>query len=55
MQNIRKVPVNIPVFNGNEKKYLLDCIETGWISSSGQYIEKFEKKQLSEYQPVRDF
>jgi len=44
MQNIRKVPVNIPVFNGNEKKYLMDCIDTGWISSSGQYIEKFEKE-----------
>lgn len=39
---IRKVPVNVPVFCGNEKKYLMDCIDTGWISSSGQYIEKFE-------------
>ena len=38
----RKVFVNTPVLNGNEKKYLLDCIETGWISSSGPYIEKFE-------------
>lgn len=36
------VPVNIPVFNGNEKKYLMDCIDTGWISSAGAYIEKFE-------------
>lgn len=38
-----KVPVNTPVFNGNEKKYLMDCIDTGWISSAGSYIEKFEK------------
>ncbi len=37
------VPVNTPVFNGNEKKYLMDCIDTGWISSAGMYIEKFEK------------
>lgn len=37
------VPVNIPVFNGNEKKYLMDCIDTGWISSAGKYIELFEK------------
>lgn len=37
------VPVNVPVFNGNEKKYLMDCIDTGWISSAGSYIEKFEE------------
>ena len=37
------IPVNTPVFNGNEKKYLMDCIDTGWISSSGKYIEEFEK------------
>ena len=37
------VPVNTPVFNGNEKKYLMDCIDTGWISSAGAYIERFEK------------
>lgn len=36
------VPVNTPVFKGNEKKYLMDCIDTGWISSAGAYIEKFE-------------
>lgn len=39
----RFVPVNTPVFNGNEKKYLMDCIDTGWISSAGHYIEDFEK------------
>lgn len=39
----KNIPVNIPVFNGNEKKYLMDCIDTGWISSAGSYIEKFEK------------
>lgn len=36
------VAVNIPTFNGNEKKYLMDCIDTGWISSAGAYIQKFE-------------
>lgn len=39
-----EVPVNIPLFNGNEKKYLLECIETGWISSAGKYIEMFESE-----------
>lgn len=38
----RSVPVNTPVFNGNEKKYLLDCIETGWISAEGKYVKQFE-------------
>lgn len=38
----RIVPVNTPLFEGNEKKYLVDCIDTGWISSEGLYVTKFE-------------
>ena len=37
------IPVNTPFLNGNEKKYLNDCIDTGWISSEGPYVQKFEK------------
>jgi len=40
MQNF--IPVNEPLLNGNEKKYLAECIDTGWISSEGPFIEKFE-------------
>lgn len=36
------IPVNEPVLDGNEKKYLLECIETGWISSEGPFIKRFE-------------
>lgn len=36
------IPVNTPLLAGNEKRYLLDCIDTGWISSEGPYIKKFE-------------
>lgn len=36
------IPVNEPLLNGNEKKYLLECIETGWISSEGPFIKRFE-------------
>lgn len=36
-------PVAQPVLNGNEKKYVLDCIESSWISSTGKYIDQFEK------------
>jgi perosamine synthetase len=37
------IPVNTPLLSGNEKKYLLECIETGWISSEGPFIQKFEE------------
>lgn len=37
------VPVNEPLLNGNEKKYLNECIDTGWISSEGPFIKKFEE------------
>ena len=38
------IPVNEPLLDGNEKKYLLECIETGWISSEGPFIRDFEQK-----------
>jgi len=38
------IPVNEPLLNGNEKKYLLQCIESGWISSEGPFVSKFEKE-----------
>jgi len=41
---MKKIFVNKPELNGNEKKYLIDCINTGWISSDGKYVAKFEKK-----------
>jgi len=36
------IPVNEPLLDGNEKKYLQECIETGWISSEGPFVERFE-------------
>lgn len=36
--------VNEPLLNGNEKKYLNECIDTGWISSEGPFIKEFEEK-----------
>lgn len=36
------IPVNTPVLNGNEEKYLLECIRTGWISSEGPFVRQFE-------------
>ena len=45
--NKRFVPVNTPLLDGNEEKYLLECIRTGWISSEGPFIKQFEEKFAS--------
>ena len=36
------IPVNRPLLDGNEKKYLNECIKTGWISSEGPFVKKLE-------------
>ena len=36
------IPVAIPDLNGNEFKYLMDAFISTWISSSGEYIKRFE-------------
>ncbi len=38
------IPVNEPLLDGNEKKYLMECIDTGWISSEGPFVKEFEEK-----------
>ncbi len=38
------VPVNEPLLDGNEEKYLIECIRSGWISSEGPFVEKFERE-----------
>jgi perosamine synthetase len=37
------VPVNEPLLDGNEESYLVECIRTGWISSEGPFIKRFEE------------
>lgn len=41
------IPVNEPSLEGNEKNYLIECIDTGWISSEGPFIKKFEDNLAS--------
>ena len=36
------IPVAAPTLGGNEAKYVMDCLESTWISSTGRYIELFE-------------
>lgn len=37
------VPVNEPLLDGNESRYLQSCIESGWISSEGPFVTRFEQ------------
>lgn len=37
------VPLHAPVFQGNEKKYLNDCVDSTFVSSVGEYVNKFEE------------
>jgi len=41
---IHKIPIYKPYLQGNEKKYLLDCVTNNWISSVGSFVLKFENK-----------
>jgi len=38
-----KYPVYKPYLSGNEKKYVNECLDSSWISSQGEYVDKFEK------------
>ncbi len=37
------IPVYEPLFSGNEKEFVLDCLRTGWVSSAGKYLDRFER------------
>ncbi len=36
------IPVNRPLLDGNEKRYLAECVDTGWISSEGPFVRRLE-------------
>jgi perosamine synthetase len=38
------IPVNEPIIGEREIEYVMDCLRTGWISSAGAYIERFEQE-----------
>ena len=38
------IPVNVPLLGERELEYLNECVRTGWISSAGRFIEKFEQQ-----------
>lgn len=38
-----QVPVNEPIISAEAKQYVLDALESGWVSSAGRYIQEFEE------------
>lgn len=42
------VPLHVPLFIGNEKKYMNECIDTTFVSSVGQFVDRFEE-MVAEY------
>ena len=48
----RRIPVAAPALVGREREYVLDCMDSTWISSSGRYLERFEA-EFAEFCGVR--
>jgi perosamine synthetase len=44
MATPQPVPVNEPLLDGNEDQYVLECIRSGWISSEGPFVRRFEEQ-----------
>jgi perosamine synthetase len=39
----RRIPLYVPDLSGNERRYVLQCLDTSWISSNGEFITRFER------------
>lgn len=42
LPEVRPVSLHVPTFGGNEWKYVKECIDTGWVSSVGEFVNRFE-------------
>ena len=43
----RFIPLSIPNFEGNERKYVDDAVKQGWVSTGGAYITKLEENMAN--------
>ena len=43
-----KIPLSVPIINGNELEYIKECLDTEWVSSAGKYVDLFEEN-ISKY------
>jgi perosamine synthetase len=46
------IPLSEPVFRGNEWTYVRECLDTGWVSTAGSFVERFER-EISSYTGAR--
>jgi len=44
----KMIPLSVPSIQGNEWKYIKECLDTEWVSSAGKYVDLFEQK-ICEY------
>ena len=44
MTNHDFIPLSVPSIQGNEWKYIKECLDTEWVSSAGKYVDLFEQK-----------
>jgi len=51
-EGVEIIPVCQPTLEGNEKKYVIQCMDTNWISSRGRFVDEFEEK-FADYCGVR--
>ncbi len=42
------IPLSVPQLNGNEWKYVKKCLDTDWVSSAGEFVDRFEE-EIAEY------
>lgn len=42
MTTMKKLSLHEPVFAGNEWAYVKECLDTGWVSSAGKFVDRFE-------------
>ena len=49
------IPLSIPNFEGNEKKYVDDALQLGWVSTGGAYITKLEEMMVKGKSSFRNF
>ena len=42
------IPLSVPEIRGNEWKYIKECLDTGWVSSGGSFVDRFER-ELAQY------
>ncbi|MGL6174136.1 MAG: aminotransferase class I/II-fold pyridoxal phosphate-dependent enzyme, partial [Cellulosilyticaceae bacterium] len=47
----KRIPLSVPNLKGNEEKYVVDAIRSGWVSTGGSYIDQFEA-DIAEYLKV---